>query len=500
MNINEAKQEIKNTLLAYHRKDENGIYIYPLRQQRPVLLMGPPGIGKTAIMEQIASECGVGLVSYTMTHHTRQSAIGLPKIVRKQYGSEEVSVTEYTTSEIIASVYECMEKTGCREGILFIDEINCVSETLSPVMLQFLQNKKFGTHAVPEGWMIVAAGNPLEYNRAAREFDIVTMDRVRRIDIEPELACWMDYASDAGVHEAVLSYLRIRPDRFYVASSTAAEKVFVTARGWEDLSRLLQSYEDMGIIPGDSQMLQFLGEKRTAEEFAAYYRIFRKYGTDYGIDRILDGSMEKAEYEEKLSMARSGAFEERFTVVSLLLAGVLRSCGDYCHDEEQAADFEESLERVFRYLDEEQEIVPEHEPDPEKQPSGIPGYVEERLHILETRKKNDLLSLTEEQRERQRLPLFLEASEEIRSRHLNSPEEKKQLLTELLKDLQYKTEKTAAETGAVMDRAFAFCEAAFGREQEMILLVSGLARNHRSMHYLTGHENDSFLKFSEELL
>ena len=63
MNIKEAKQEIKNTVLAYLAKDETGAYAIPIERQRPVLLMGPPGIGKTAIMEQVASELGVGLVS-----------------------------------------------------------------------------------------------------------------------------------------------------------------------------------------------------------------------------------------------------------------------------------------------------------------------------------------------------------------------------------------------------------------------------------------------------
>ena len=160
MNIKEAKNEIIHTLAAYLKKDENGIYTYPLVRQRPILLIGPPGIGKTAIMEQIADECGVGLVAYTITHHTRQSAVGLPKIVSRNYGGIQMNITEYTMSEIIASVYDCMERTGKKEGILFIDEINCVSETLAPAMLQFLQNKTFGTHKVPKGWIIVAAGNP----------------------------------------------------------------------------------------------------------------------------------------------------------------------------------------------------------------------------------------------------------------------------------------------------------------------------------------------------
>ena len=74
-------------------------------------------------------------------------------------------------SEIIASVYAKMEATGLKEGILFIDEINCVSETLAPTMLQFLQCKTFGNQAVPAGWVIVAAGNPPEYNKSVRDFD-----------------------------------------------------------------------------------------------------------------------------------------------------------------------------------------------------------------------------------------------------------------------------------------------------------------------------------------
>ena len=58
MNIKEAKETIQYTLQAYFQKDESGYPLVPLRQQRPILLVGPPGIGKTAIMEQIAGECG----------------------------------------------------------------------------------------------------------------------------------------------------------------------------------------------------------------------------------------------------------------------------------------------------------------------------------------------------------------------------------------------------------------------------------------------------------
>ena len=205
MNIKRAKEEIKDTIEAYLLKDENGEYVIPSIRQRPVLLIGPPGVGKTQIMEQISRECRVGLISYTITHHTRQSAVGLPFIEKKMYGDREYAVTEYTMSEIVASIYNRMEETGLKEGILFIDEINCVSETLAPTMLQFLQCKTFGSHKIPEGWIIAAAGNPPEYNKSVREFDVVTLDRIKRIDVEPDLAVWKEYAYAENIHPAIIS-------------------------------------------------------------------------------------------------------------------------------------------------------------------------------------------------------------------------------------------------------------------------------------------------------
>ena len=136
-----------------------------------------------------------------------------------------------------------MEATGLSEGILFIDEINCVSETLAPTMLQFLQCKTFGNQAVPAGWVIVAAGNPPEYNKSVRDFDIVTLDRVRRMDIEPDLPVWKDYARAARIHSAIRSYLELHPQNFYQINADVDGTQFVTARGWEDLSNLLDTYE-----------------------------------------------------------------------------------------------------------------------------------------------------------------------------------------------------------------------------------------------------------------
>ena len=140
MNIKRAKQEIKDTIEAYLLKDRYGAYEIPAIRQRPVLLIGPPGVGKTQIMEQISQECQIGLVAYTITHHTRQSAIGLPFIQEKIYNARRVSVTEYTMSEIVASIYDKIESTGLREGILFIDEIHRFNKGQQDYLLPFVED------------------------------------------------------------------------------------------------------------------------------------------------------------------------------------------------------------------------------------------------------------------------------------------------------------------------------------------------------------------------
>ena len=141
MNIKRAKEEIEHTVKAYLAKDTLGEYAIPSIRQRPILLMGPPGIGKTQIMEQAARECGVALVAYTITHHTRQSAVGLPFIRQRNYGGRDVSVTEYTMSEILSSVYRLMERTGLQEGILFLDEINSMPLNPQGKVLRALETK-----------------------------------------------------------------------------------------------------------------------------------------------------------------------------------------------------------------------------------------------------------------------------------------------------------------------------------------------------------------------
>ena len=488
MNIKEAKEEIKHTLQAYHKKDEDGNYVFPRLRQRPILLMGPPGIGKTAIMEQIAAECNVGLVAYTITHHTRQSAIGLPLIKSRNFDGEVMDVTEYTMSEIIASVYDCMEKTGKSEGILFIDEINCVSETLAPTMLQFLQSKTFGSHRVPEGWMIVAAGNPPEYNKSVREFDIVTLDRVRKIDISADCDVWMEYAVKHQVHGAILSYLGLKPENFYLVENTADGKFFVTARGWEDLSEILKSYEEAEVSVTENLVVQYLQKEEIARSFYVYYQLYCKYGTDYGIREILNGELNDEAYQEKVNMACRGGFEERFTVVNLILSYLSYQLNQYIELDRRISELHGELSGIKKCMEKEA-LIPIME-----------DFVEKKRHALEIRKKQELLQTGEERRERWILKKVEDYLCGVKESHAVSNEDGFDCVRELFQRDVQKRKENVEKLQRFLANAFGFVEKCYQEGQEMVLLVSGLARNEDAVKFFSIHECVPFLKFSKMLL
>ena len=98
---------------------------------------------------------------------------------------------------------------------------------------------------------------------------MATLDRVRKIEVLPELSVWLSYAEKNQIHSAVTTYLMAHSDHFYSVSQEADEKRFVTARGWEDLSAVLKSYEILHFPVDEALIGQYLQEEKTAEEFSS---------------------------------------------------------------------------------------------------------------------------------------------------------------------------------------------------------------------------------------
>lgn len=487
MNIKQAKEEIKHTVQAYLSKDAFGEYKIPAVRQRPVLLIGPPGIGKTQIMEQIARECEIGLVAYTITHHTRQSAVGLPFIKEEQYGGKIYSVTEYTMSEIIASVYRKIEESGRKEGILFIDEINCVSETLAPTMLQFLQCKTFGNQAVPEGWIIAAAGNPPEYNKSVRDFDMVTLDRVRCMNIEADLGVWKEYAREKRLNSAILSYLELRPKNFYRVEADVDGLQFVTARGWEDLSNLMDVYEELG-IPVDEEIIhEFLRHEDVAEDVSAYFDLYKKYQDDYGIAEILEGKVKPSVY----ARIDQAAFDERLSVVNLLLDGVSNVFYQIQREREITDAWYDFLKEYRQKLKN------------SLQAKGIfETILAEKTASDEQNEKQQFVSKAQSDRARSLNEKLKECAKKIAAEETINIEET--ALFALAKepfDAQCEKLQSLENQGVeTLEHAFTFMEQAFSDGQEMVVFVTELTITPEIAVFLSEHRIERYETYKNQLL
>ena len=481
MNIKDAKEQIKNAIRVYFSKDDFGNFVIPPERQRPVFLMGPPGIGKTAIMAQIAQELGVGLLSYSMTHHTRQSALGLPFITKKVYGGREYDISEYTMSEIIAAVYEVMEASGLREGILFLDEINCVSETLAPAMLQFLQYKTFGRHRVPDGWIVVTAGNPPEYNKSVREFDTVTWDRLKRIDIEPDFEAWKAFAFEQGVHPAVTTYLEARTEDFYSVEQTAGGKQFVTARGWVDLSDMLHLYEEKGIAVDGRLISQYLQKPEVAVRFAIYYDLFQKYRSDYQIDAILAGEASA----DILDRAKAARFDERYSLLGLLLDSL---SGDIRQVREL-----DSAGRLL--LDALRAVKADLEAG-----TALSAALEAQMAVIEGRIERGLAAQSLQSGDRRTLQRAARGLEELLSLVGKTPGADMAACAEFYREYADQKAERAASAGAKLEHAFTFCEQAFGQGQELLILVTELTLSEPCAWFIAAFGSAGYRRHNKGLL
>ena len=322
--VAQAKTAIAQTAALYFAKDANGRYRIDRRRARPVCLMGPAGIGKTEVVRQVAEEQGLAFLSYSVTHHTRQSAIGLPRLSECEVDGRTVPITEYTMSEIIAEVYRVMRESGKKEGILFLDEFNCASETLRPIMLQLLQSKTFGPHAIPEGWMLVLAGNPSEYNVSARALDAVTADRLRMLWLQPDYNAWRAYMVSRGVHPVVLSYLDDHRRQFYVFEKGKDGEALVTARGWEDLSVMLRMMEEFGYPVDLPFVAQYIQSAQVAREFISYYHQYSTIIASGLADAVFTNSLTEKQ-EKKLSEM---SFPQKWALTAVVLTRLEQICAD----------------------------------------------------------------------------------------------------------------------------------------------------------------------------
>lgn len=334
--IQEVKDEMEKGLCAYMLKNSDGEYRLKSVNRIPFYLEGAPGIGKTEIVRQVADELGIGFVSFSITHHTRNSLLGLPVISNLECGK----YTEYTMSEIIAAVIE-KEEQGEKEGVLLLDEFNCASETIMPTMLAFLQTRNIGKYRLPEGWSVVLCGNPSSFNKSARRFDAAILDRVRKMSVDYDVKDFLDYAQEQEFHSSIIEYLKINRFNLYRCGMDRDDEEVVTCRGWENLSHAIKTYEYLEMDISEKLITQYIKSVEVAHSFYSFYTLFQGRMEKEQLEEILAGKNQK----KYAAIVNEEDFEFRWKLTEQLL-NMIRVDGTENDDEKSKETWNAQSQKI----------------------------------------------------------------------------------------------------------------------------------------------------------
>jgi len=356
-------------------------------------------------------------------------------------------------------------------------------------MLQFLQCKTFGSHKVPEGWIIVAAGNPPEYNKSVREFDVVTLDRIKKIIIEPDLTVWKEYAYAQNIHPAIMSYLNIRPQYFCTVETTVDGKRFATPRGWEDLSQLIQVYESLGKKTDRDVVGQYLQHPKIAKDFANYLELYYKYQDQYQVDEILSGTIREG-ICDKLDKA---SFDERMAVTGLLLAKLTDGFKALKFMNEEMTLLMAQLKQFKKELDGADVCA--------LAPAMILESISAELESIRIHKKESGLSDRRQDRIYRKVKELLEQFvQQMKALSLQEKEDSWNWLRQKFMEKSDAYEDQKEVCGQQLEHAFDFMEAAFANGQELVIFVTGLNTGEASVEFLKEYNCERYYHYNKELL
>jgi len=198
----------------------------------PVMLWGPPGVGKSQMVAQIAAKNEVPVIDIRLSQMEPSDLRGIP--------FREADHVEWA----IPSLLPDSERHG-PQGILFLDEINSAPPAVSAAAYQLILDRKLGEYEVPEGWAIFAAGNRQGDRGVTYSMPAPLANRFSHFEVEINLDDWVMWAYRNGVDERIIGFLRFRPELLFDFDPAHNPVAFPSPRSWEFAHRGLQKFADM---------------------------------------------------------------------------------------------------------------------------------------------------------------------------------------------------------------------------------------------------------------
>ena len=197
----------------------------------PVMLWGPPGVGKSQLIGQIAQEHGVTVIDIRLSQMEPSDLRGIPFRI------------EDTVEWAVPSLLPNTERHGYK-GILFLDEITSAPPTVSAAAYQLILDRRLGEYEVPDGWVIFAAGNRQGDRGVTYTMPAPLANRFSHYEFDVHLDDWVTWAWKHNIDERVIAFLRFRPELLFDFDPAHNPVAFPSPRSWEFSHRALQKFHD----------------------------------------------------------------------------------------------------------------------------------------------------------------------------------------------------------------------------------------------------------------
>lgn len=251
--------------------DEMGKFLaFAFKMNKPVFIWGPPGVGKTQLVRQLAEHEDVDYVPLHLTLMEPVDMRGLPVVNADHTGVNWVPMGE-------------LPQDPRSMGVIHLDELNTADPSVMAAAMQFVLERRIGTYTLPKGWRIVACGNRVADGAAARRMPTALADRFSHATLEVSVEAWTDWAIKAGMQESIIGFINYRKDMLWNFNPTRT--VNTTPRGWEDVDAALRHDPKLN----DAATLAYCSGRvglGPITELRAFNQIYRDLPD---IDKILDG-------------------------------------------------------------------------------------------------------------------------------------------------------------------------------------------------------------------
>jgi hypothetical protein len=236
--------------------------------RRPVFIWGPPGIGKSSLVQTFAAELGLPCVSLLGSQLAPEDILGVPQIID--------GVSRFCPPRQIAR-----SQPYC----LFLDELNACSHEVQKAFYSLIHERRVGEYELPTGSIVIGAGNRAQDSAIVKPMSSALINRMVHVHLSVSARDWLEWAESSGIHALVLEYVRLRPDHLWTAPPKH-EEPFSTPRSWHMLSDALHEY---GAAISDAELALIANGCLTPHHAGQFRGYIKQLRGKYQLSGIIKG-------------------------------------------------------------------------------------------------------------------------------------------------------------------------------------------------------------------